>query len=182
MRQLLLAGALALALTACNKGEADANATATNQAKAEVPKGTIADSLANTRLAAAVRAAGLERTLSGPGPYTVLAPSDDAFAKLPSGRAEALMRPEAKAELTALLTNHILPGTMLIADIGKAIDNGRGKTVLATMGGGKLTAAREGNQIVMTDENGGRAVLAGEEKQYGNGVVHPIDSVLTPKS
>ena len=86
----------------------------------------------------------------------MLAPSDAAFDKLPAGALDTLMKPESRDELTAVLTNHILPGTMLAADIGKAIDSGGGKTQIATLGGGTLTATRTGDAIVIANSNGTR--------------------------
>jgi uncharacterized surface protein with fasciclin (FAS1) repeats len=143
---------------------------------------TIATGLAqNSRFAAAAKAAGLDATLTGPGPYTVLAPSDEAFTKLKPGAYDTWMKPEARAQLTGVLTYHILPGTVLAADIRKAIENAKGKAVLATMGGGTLTAIQEGDRIVLTDAQGTRAVITGADQQYSNGVVHQIDSVLAPQ-
>jgi uncharacterized surface protein with fasciclin (FAS1) repeats len=152
------------------------------EAKQAAGNKTIATGLAqNSRFAAAAKAAGLDATLAGPGPYTVLAPSDDAFTKLPAGAYDTWMKPEARAQLTGVLTYHILPGTVLATDIGKAIENAKGKAVLATMGGGTLTATREGDRIVLTDAAGTRAVITGPDQQYSNGVVHQIDSVLAPQ-
>jgi uncharacterized surface protein with fasciclin (FAS1) repeats len=180
MRHLLFAGALALAAAACgNQGDgANQAAPATNTAGANKPSGTIAAGLGNSRLAAAVQAAGLKDTLEGAGPYTVLAPTDRALAKLPPGRLDALLKPEGKEQLTVLLTRHILPGTMLTADIEKAIATGGGKAVLASMAGGTITATREGGRVVLTAADGSKATMAGAEQPYGNGVVHPIDTVL----
>ena len=87
----------------------------------------------------------------------MLVPDDAAFDKLPAGTLDSWMKPESRAELTGVLTYHILPGTILADDIGKAIDNGKGKAVLATMGGGTLTATKEGDKIVLTDAAGGKA-------------------------
>jgi len=122
----------------------------------------------------------LDATLAGPGPYTVLAPGDAAFEKLPAETADNLTKPDSRAQLTGLLTYHILPGTVLATDIGKAIDNGKGKAVLATMGGGTLTATKEGDKIVLTDVKGGKATVTKTDDQFSNGVVHHIDTVLTP--
>lgn len=191
----MIKGAVSLGLTAalvalsgCDSG---GNEAAGNQAQPPAQSGearqaagnkTIATGLAqNGRFAAAAKAAGLDATLAGPGPYTVLAPSDAAFAKLPAGAYDSWMKPEARAQLTGVLTYHILPGTVLAADIGKAIENAKGKAVLATMGGGTLTATREGDRIVLTDGAGTRAVVSGADQQYSNGVVHQIDSVLMPQ-
>ena len=183
MKHLLLAGALALATTACG-GDADSanEAAPAGNAAAQEPSGTIAEGLGNSRLAAAMKAAGLEATLRGAGPYTLLAPSDEAFAKLPPGRLDTLLKPEGKQELTQLLTGHVLPGTILVADINKAIDAGGGKAVLISMAGGTLTATREGDRLLLTSADGARATVSGAEQTYGNGVVHPIDTVLVPAS
>jgi uncharacterized surface protein with fasciclin (FAS1) repeats len=128
----------------------------------------------------AAKAAGLDGTLAGPGPYTVIVPDDAAFAKLPKGVLDGWMKPESRAELTRVMTYHILPGTVLAADIGKAIDDGKGKAVLATMGGGTLTATREGDKIVLTDGDGHKATMAPTDETLANGVVHRVDTVLMP--
>lgn len=169
----------ALAVTACNKHD---EPKATSQPAAEAAGDTtIASGLGhNAKLAAAAKAAGLEATLAGPGPYTVLAPSDAAFDKLPAGALDTLMKPEGRAELTAVLSNQILPGTMLAADVGKAIDAGHGKALIATMGGGTLTATRDGDKLVFSDAAGTKAVVTAGDQKRSNGVVHQIDSVLMP--
>ena len=116
----------------------------------------------------------------GAGPYTVLVADDAAFAKLPAGTAENWLKPESRAQLTGVLTHHILPGTILAEDIGKAIDGGKGKAILATMGGGTLTATKEGNNIVLTDAAGTKATVTKADENHSNGVVHHIDTVLVP--
>ena len=103
------------------------------------------------------------------------------FGKLPSGTADTWMKPESRAQLTGVLTNHILPGTILAEDIGKAIDTGKGKAVLLTMGGGTLTATREGGNIVLTDAAGTKATVTKADAKHSNGVVHHIDTVLVPR-
>jgi uncharacterized surface protein with fasciclin (FAS1) repeats len=180
MKRVLLAGALALAIAGCNEaGEGNATATA-NTSAPERPSGTIADAIGNGRFAQAAEAAGLKQTLSGAGPYTVLVPTDQAFAAVPQPRLQTLLNPAGKAELTRVLTFHVLPGTMLAADIGKAIDAGGGKTMLASLGGGTLTATRQGDTITVTDASGTRATVTGNERVVGNGVIHSIDKLLTP--
>ena len=177
----MLGCAALLALAACDQTGAPAAATA-NAAEA-AGEDTLATGLgANAKLVAAAKAAGLEATLAGPGPYTLLAPSDAAFDKLPPGALDTLMKPEAHAELTAVLTNHILPGTMLAADIGKAIDAGGGKALIATMGGGTLTATRDGDKIVFADEAGGKATVTAGDQKRSNGIVHQVDAVLMPST
>ena len=182
IRSWLTLGTAALALTVagCNGSKDNANGSDT-QANGSAAEGkTIAASLdQNGKFFQAAKAAGLDATLAGPGPYTVLVPSDDAFAKLPN--ADSLTQPGSRDELTRILTYHILPGTILVDDIGKAIDQGDGKTVLATMGGDTLTATKDGGNIVLTDSSGGKATLAGSDDRASNGVVHHIDAVLVPK-
>ena len=133
-----------------------------------------------TRFAAAAKAAGLDGTLAGPGPYTVLVPTDAAFEKLPAGAYDALLKDDARQELTGVLTYHILPGAILAADIGKAIDAGGGKAPLATMAGGTLTATRDGDAIVIADGAGTKARLIGSDEKESNGVIHRIDAVMMP--
>jgi len=177
------AAALAVAAAGCNGAkDGTGNGTAAENNAPGTQGKTIASSIdANSKFIQAAKAAGLDATLAGPGPYTVLVPSDEAFAKLPNGMADSLMKPESKAELTRILTYHILPGTILVDDIGKAIDKGDGKTVLATMGGDTLTATRDGGKIVLTDSSGGKATLSGGDEQASNGVVHHVNAVLVPK-
>ncbi|HVL30076.1 MAG TPA: fasciclin domain-containing protein [Sphingomicrobium sp.] len=176
----LLAAASALALAACDR-QADGNNAATGNAAEAAGDATIADGLTgDRRFAEAAKSAGLDRTLDGPGPYTVLVPSDAAFDKLPAGALDTLMKPESRAELTRLLTFHVLPGTILAEDIGKAIDNGGGKASLATMGGGTLTATKEGNVIVLADAAGGKARVTQADDKRSNGVIHRVDGVLMP--
>jgi uncharacterized surface protein with fasciclin (FAS1) repeats len=99
---------------------------------------------------------------------------------MPAGALDTLMKPEGRAELTGVLTYHILPGAMLAADIGKAIDAGKGKAVLATMAGGTLTATKEGDAIVLADGAGTKARILGPDEKKSNGVIHRIDAVLMP--
>ena len=123
---------------------------------------------------AAAKAAGLDQTLAGPGPYTVFVPDDAAFGRAPAGTFDAA--PGNRAQLTGILTNLILPGTVLVADIDKAIDAGKGKAVLATMGGGTLTATKDGDKIVITDAAGHKATITKGDEQFTNGVVHHVDA------
>ena len=181
--RLTTGGALALCLVlgACGEKAANEAAPASEAAKEAAGDSTLAQGLGEaTRFTAAAKAAGLDGTLAGPGPYTVLVPSDAAFAKLPAGAVDGLMKPEARSELTGVLTYHILPGTILAADIEKAIQAGGGKALLATMAGGTLTATKEGDAIVIADGAGNKARVTGGEEQKSNGVIHRIDSVLMP--
>lgn len=175
-----MACAATLALTACT--ERDATAPTSEKAAEAAGDKTLASGLGNdARFAAAIKAAGLEGALAGPTPYTVLVPSDAAFDKLPAGTADALMKPEGRKQLTAVLSNHILPGTMLAADIGKAIDSGGGTTQIATLGGGTLSASRSGQSIVLADAAGTKATVASADETRSNGVIHRIDAVLMPE-
>lgn len=134
-----------------------------------------------TTLVAAVKAAGLVDTLSGPGPFTVFAPTNAAFDKLPPGTVDKLVKPEMKATLTQILTDHVVAGKMDAAEIAKAIEAGGGMANLKTVEGGTLTAKMDGDKLVVTDEKGGAAVVEKADVYQSNGVVHVIDSVLMPK-
>ncbi|MBA3526055.1 MAG: fasciclin domain-containing protein [Pseudomonadota bacterium] len=173
----LCVGAI-LGLAACSDGGDSNGAASTQPSGAQGAAGTETIGAGidqNGRFFQAAKSVGLDATLAGPGPYTVFVPEDQALASLESGE-----EPEARARLTGILTNHILPGTILAEDIGKAIDNGKGKAALATMGGGTLTATREGSNIVITDSSGGKATVSKADERYTNGVVHRISGVLMP--
>jgi uncharacterized surface protein with fasciclin (FAS1) repeats len=133
-----------------------------------------------TTLVAAVKAAGLVDTLSGPGPFTVFAPTNDAFAKLPAGTVDTLVKPESKAQLTKILTYHVVPGDMSAANLMEAIKAGGGKAELTTVQGEKLTATMSGGNVILTDAKGGTATVTQADVKQSNGVVHVIDSVLMP--
>lgn len=177
----LFAAASALTLAACDSRTEEA-APKSEAARDAAGDKTIASGLGegDSKFAEAAKSAGLDATLAGPGPYTVLVPANAAFDKLPAGALDALLKPESRAQLTRMLTGHILPGEILAADIGKAIDNGKGKAALATFGGGTITATREGDKIVLTDSAGGKAVVSGADDKRSNGVVHHVDGVLMP--
>lgn len=176
--------ALAAGLTAlagCGNTEQSASAAAGAEAVKQAGDKTIAAGLDQEgRFLALSKAAGLDATLAGPGPYTVFVPDDAAFERLPDGTADRWSEPEARPELTRTLSYHILPGTVLADDIAKAIDAGNGKATLATMGGGMLTATREGDRIVLTDGAGTKATIAKADETLANGVVHRVDTVLIP--
>jgi uncharacterized surface protein with fasciclin (FAS1) repeats len=134
----------------------------------------------HTTLVAAVKAAGLVGTLEGSGPFTVFAPTNEAFAKLPSGTVETLLKPENKDTLVKILTYHVVAGRMDRKEIGEAIKAGHGKAVLNTVSGGTLTATMQGKDIVLTDEKGGSARVTQTNVFQSNGVIHVIDAVLLP--
>ena len=179
---IAMAGTL-LAASACNNndtaGNNEAPAAQTPEAAKAAGNKTIAAGLAaGSPFMSAAKAAGLDQTLAGPGPYTVLVPDDAAFASAPAGTFDA--KPENRAQLTGVLTNMILPGTVLAADIDKAIEAGKGKAVLATMGGGTVTATKEDGKTVLTDSAGNKATVTQADQQFSNGVVHRISAVLMP--
>ena len=133
-------------------------------------------------LVAAVKAADLVATLQGAGPFTVFAPTDDAFAKLPAGAVDGLLKPEMKADLAAVLTYHVVAGNVDAAALTQQIEAGGGKAVLTTVQGAALTATPDGNGgITLTDAKGATAKVTTADVRQSNGIVHVIDSVLMPK-
>lgn len=180
MKVLSLVAALALGVSA--------SALAANPmvgGAAMYPTKTIVENAVNskdhTTLVAAVTAAGLVETLSGPGPFTVFAPTNAAFAKLPAGTVDTLVKPENKAMLTGILTYHVVSGTMTAKDIGKAIKAGGGKAVLTTVNGGNLTATNEGARYLLVDAKGGKSYVTIADVMQSNGVIHVVDTVLMPQ-
>ena len=135
----------------------------------------------HTTLVAAVKAAGLVETLKSDGPFTVFAPTNDAFNKLPEGTVANLVKPESKATLTKILTYHVLAGKFSSADIVKAIKDGKGTAQFSTVSGGKLWAMMKGKNVVLKDENGGTSMVSIADVNQKNGVIHVIDSVVLPK-
>lgn len=135
----------------------------------------------HTTLVAAVKAAGLVETLQGEGPFTVFAPVNRAFDKLPSGTVETLLKPENKSKLTAVLTYHVVAGKYDAAAIMAKIKEGNGKAEFTTVQGGKLTASMKGNKLVLMDESGHSAMVTIKDVYQSNGVIHVIDTVVLPK-
>jgi uncharacterized surface protein with fasciclin (FAS1) repeats len=135
----------------------------------------------HTTLVAAVKAAGLVDTLKGPGPFTVFAPTNAAFAALPTGTVDTLLKPENKPALTKVLTYHVVAGKMDAAALGKAITAGGGKATLKTVSGGTLTAMSSGGTVLVMDESGGTANVTIADVIQSNGVIHVVDKVLLPK-
>ncbi|PLK23083.1 beta-Ig-H3/fasciclin [Porphyrobacter sp. TH134] len=131
-------------------------------------------------LVAAVQAAGLVETLSGPGPFTVFAPTDDAFAKLPAGTVETLVKPENKATLTTILTYHAVAGKVTAGDLVKLINDNGGKATITTVAGATLTAMLDGDKVVITDAKGGKTTVVKADVMTSNGVVHVTDGVFLP--
>jgi len=134
----------------------------------------------HTTLVAAVKAAGLVETLEGPGPFTVFAPTNAAFAKLPAGTVDTLLKPENKPTLVKILTYHVVAGRLSAADIKKMIKEGNGKAELKTVSGGTLTAMMKGNMIELKDDKGGISTITQANVFQSNGVIHVVDSVLLP--
>jgi len=136
----------------------------------------------HTTLVAAVKAAGLVETLQSAGPFTVFAPTNKAFAKLPSGAVDNLLMPENKAKLSGVLTYHVVAGKYDAASIHKLIMEGNGMAMLPTVSGGKLWLMMKGKNLVIKDESGGMAMVTIKDVYQSNGVIHVIDTVLMPKS
>jgi uncharacterized surface protein with fasciclin (FAS1) repeats len=134
----------------------------------------------HTTLVAAVKAAGLVDTLSGTGPFTVFAPTNKAFAKLPAGTVDNLLKPENKETLTQVLTYHVVAGKVGAADLGKMIKDGNGKATLKTVNGGELTAWMKGKDVYIKDAKGNSAKVTVADVNQSNGVIHVIDTVLMP--
>ncbi|MBU1352744.1 MAG: fasciclin domain-containing protein [Gammaproteobacteria bacterium] len=134
----------------------------------------------HTTLVAAVKAAGLVETLKGPGPFTVFAPTNAAFAALPAGTVDTLLKPESKPTLTKVLTYHVVAGKWDAAALSKMISDGKGMASIKTVAGGTLTAKASGSTITLTDEKGGTASVTIADVYQSNGVIHVIDKVLLP--
>lgn len=140
------------------------------------------ESADHTTLVAAVKAAGLVETLQGDGPFTVFAPTNDAFENLPEGTVETLLKPENKKTLTGVLTYHVVSGRLTFDDIAKAIKKGNGTATLQTVSGGSLMAMMNGeHNVMLKDENGNTANISTYDVMQSNGVIHVIDAVVLPK-
>ncbi|KQP50056.1 fasciclin [Pseudorhodoferax sp. Leaf274] len=135
----------------------------------------------HTTLVAAVKAAGLVETLKGPGPFTVFAPTNAAFAALPAGTVDTLLKPENKSTLAGILTYHVVPGKVDAKALMKMIEDGKGSASLKTVSGGVLTAKSSGGKVMVTDEKGGTATVTIADVMQSNGVIHVVDKVLLPK-
>ncbi len=131
-------------------------------------------------LVAAVQAAGLVETLSGPGPFTVFAPTDEAFAKLPAGTVETLLKPENKDQLVKILTCHVVAADAMAADIEKMVADDGGKHPVKTVGGCEFTAMTKDGKVMIEDGQGNVATVTIADVKQSNGVIHVIDTVLLP--
>ncbi|MBV9929666.1 MAG: fasciclin domain-containing protein [Alphaproteobacteria bacterium] len=178
----LLAAAAAAALALAGAGVAIANPMVGGAAM--YPTKTIVQNAVNskdhTTLVAAVKAAGLVDTLSGPGPFTVFAPTNAAFAKLPAGTVDTLVMPENKGTLTNVLTYHVVRGRLTAAAIAARIRAGGGTATLTTVQGEPLTARMHGKWLVLTDAKGGTSRVTTANVLQSNGVIHVVDTVLMP--
>ena len=135
----------------------------------------------HTTLVAAVKAAGLVDTLKGPGPFTVFAPTNAAFAALPAGTVDNLLKPENKSMLSTVLTYHVVAGKWDAAALSKMIKDGKGMASIKTVSGGTLVAKSNGGKVMLTDEMGGMSTVTIADVYQSNGVIHVIDKVLLPK-
>jgi uncharacterized surface protein with fasciclin (FAS1) repeats len=182
----LLSGALLASGCMSMDGDMAANEDATVMVGGApmYPTKTIVENAANsadhTTLVAAVTAAGLAPTLSGPGPFTVFAPTNAAFAKLPAGTVETLVMPANRAMLTKILTYHVVPGRVSAADLMTQIRAGGGRATLTTVEGSALTASMRGGAVILTDEMGGVATVTQADVFQSNGVIHVTDTVSMP--
>jgi uncharacterized surface protein with fasciclin (FAS1) repeats len=135
----------------------------------------------HTTLVAAVKAADLVETLAGKGPFTVFAPTNAAFGKLPKGTVETLLKPENKTKLQAVLTYHVVAGNIDSKALVAAIKKGNGKATVTTVQGGTLVATLDGSNVIITDEKGNKAIVTAVDIYSSNGVIHVLDSVVLPK-
>lgn len=142
--------------------------------------GNAVNSPDHTTLVAAVKAAGLVDTLSGAGPFTVFAPTNAAFAKLPAGTVDNLLLPQNRAMLTSVLTYHVVPGLLTASDLMRLITAGNGQAQLRTVQGGILTARMMGNTVMIVDAKGGMSHVTQANVIQSNGVIHVVDTVAMP--
>ena len=160
----------------------DAETTNEDTMPAEESIATIAMGNENfTTLVTAIKAADLGETLNGAGPYTVFAPTNAAFDKLPSGTVDGLVKPENKEKLSGLLKYHVVSGEYMASDIVKAINDNNGSFVIKTVQGGELTASLDGDDVIITDASGNKAKVVMADVDASNGVIHAIDAVVMPK-
>lgn len=178
MKKLILS-VFAFALVMGVSASAVSAQMAMDTKKADIVDTAVATSDLST-LVAAVQAAGLVDTLKGKGPFTVFAPANDAFGKLPAGTVATLLKPENKGTLTAVLTYHVVAGKFDAKSVVAAIKKGNGKAELTTVQGGKITAMLDGANVILMDEKGGKSKVIIADVKASNGVVHVIDTVVMP--
>jgi uncharacterized surface protein with fasciclin (FAS1) repeats len=177
--------ATALSLGGCmTMAPMDASGVSYVAGAAMYPSKTIVGNAVNspdhTTLVAAVKAAGLVDTLSGAGPFTVFAPTNAAFAKLPAGTVDTLLLPQNLATLQSVLTYHVVPGRITAADLMRMIAAGNGQARLTTVQGGTLTARMMGDRVMLVDSKGGMSHVTQANVMQSNGVIHVTDSVSMP--
>lgn len=179
------AAGLALAAMTVASGPVFAEDTVMVGGAAMYPSKTIVENAVNskdhTTLVAAVKAAGLVDTLNSAGPFTVFAPTNAAFGKLPAGTVDTLVKPENKAMLTQILTYHVVPGRLTAAELTKAVKAGHGKAMLKTVEGEDLTVEWKHERFEVVDAKGGTAWVTIPDVLQSNGVIHVVDTVLMPK-
>ena len=190
MKKLMIAVGVSILLGACAGGTAmggSGGGMSSNPmvgGAAMYPTKDIVDNAVNskdhTTLVAAVKAAALVGTLKSPGPFTVFAPTNAAFAALPAGTVDTLLKPENKPTLTKVLTYHVVPGRMDGPALMSAINAGGGKATLKTASGGTLTATMSGSNVMVTDAKGGTAMVTIANVYQSNGVIHVVNKVLLP--
>ena len=179
VRGLVAALALGLASPLAFAAQPATPAAAAPQAQGDIGDTAVAAGQFTT-LAAALDAAGLVSTLKGPGPFTVFAPTNAAFAALPAGTVDNLLKPENKPALTKVFTYHVVPGKVDAAALTQAISAGGGKAMLKTVAGNTLTATASGGTVMVGDESGGMARVTNADVMQSNGVIHVVDKVLMP--
>src|SRR5208283_3615381 len=175
---LVVLFAMALALTAVAASDPMVGGAAMYPTKNIVENAV--NSKDHTTLVAAVKAAGLVDTLESPGPFTVFAPTNEAFSKLPAGTVDMLLKPENKDQLVKVLTYHVVSGRISSNDLAKQIKDGGGKAMLKTVNGETLTASMQGKHIILTDEKGDISTVTIANVFQSNGVIHVVDTVLLP--
>lgn len=184
MKKMLLVMVMACASFGLSAAEASAQQNPMVGGAAMYKSKNIVENAVNskdhTTLVAAVKAAGLVDTLMGKGPFTVFAPTNAAFDKLPAGTVETLVKPENKEMLTHILTYHVVPGKLDAKKIMSAIKKGRGTATFKTVSGNMLTATMSGGMVILRDEKGGTATVTTANVMQSNGVIHVIDTVLMP--
>ena len=182
MRKMMLGSAMLLSLSATG---AIAMTDPMVGGAAMYPDKTIVQNASQahnlTTLVAAVKAAGLVDTLSGPGPFTVFAPTNDAFAALPAGTVDTLLKPENKAKLTQVLTYHVVPGRLTAKELMAEVRKGGGSATLTTVEGDTLTVTASHGKLMLADASGNMATITTKNVAQANGMVHVIDKVLMPK-
>ncbi|MEO8414125.1 MAG: fasciclin domain-containing protein [Ginsengibacter sp.] len=184
MKTIKLLGLFILSAVATSATFAQMDKTVMVGGAAMYPTKNIIENAVNskdhTTLVAAVKAAGLVETLQGPGPFTVFAPTNEAFDKLPKGTVETLLKPENKSMLTGILTYHVVPGNLSSKELMKMIKAGNGTATLTTVAGGKLLVMSKSGKLWIKDEKGGIAAITIKDVDQSNGVIHVINKVLMP--